>query len=77
MSMFGDKRAKKEKKVEDLQKFIERYKLGDFDEEEIEDMYKTYKATRFSGMQGLIEQNWMIIMQLNRLNKNLEELKKK
>ncbi len=75
--MFGDKRAKKEKKVEDLQKFIERYKLGDFDEEEIEDMYKTYKATRFSGMQGLIEQNWMIIMQLNRLNKNLEELKKK
>ena len=32
--MFGDKRAKKEKKVEDLQKFIERYKLGDFDEED-------------------------------------------
>lgn len=75
--MFGDKRAKEEKKVQDLQKFIERYKLGDFDEEEIEDMYKTYKATRFSGMQGLIEQNWMIITQLNRLNKNIEELKKK
>ncbi len=75
--MFGDKREKEEKKVEDLQKFIERYKLGDFDEEEIEDMYKTYKATRFSGMQGLIEQNWMIITQLNRLNKNIEELKKK
>ncbi|WP_304018137.1 hypothetical protein [Fenollaria timonensis] len=40
-------------------------------------MYKIYKATRFSGMQGLIEQNWMIITQLNRLNKNIEELKKK
>ena len=75
--MFGDKREKEEKKAEDKQKFIERYKLGDFDEEEIEDMYKTYKATRFSGMQGLIEQNWMIITQLNRLNKNIEELKKK
>ena len=57
MGLFSDKRAKEEKIAEDKQKFIERYKLGDFDEEEIEDMYKTYKATRFSGMQGLIEQN--------------------
>lgn len=77
MGLFSDKRAKEEKKAEDKQKFIERYKLGDFDEEEIEDMYKTYKQARFSGMQGLIEQNWMIITQLNRLNKNIEELKKK
>ena len=77
MGLFSDKRAKEEKKAEDKQKFIERYKLWDFDEEEIEDMYKIYKATRFSGMQGLIEQNWMIITQLNRLNKNIEELKKK
>lgn len=77
MGLFSDKRAKEERQREDKQKFIERYRLEDFDEEEIEDMYKTYKATRFSGMQRLIEQNWMIITQLNRLNKNLEELKKK
>lgn len=77
MGLFSDKRAKEEKKAEDKQKFIERYKLEDFDEEEIEDMYKTYKATRFSGMQGLLDQNWIIITQLNRLNKNIEELKKK
>lgn len=77
MGLFSDKRAKEEKKAEDLQKFIKRYRLEDFDEEEIEDMYKTYKATRFSGMQGLIEQNWMIITQLNRLNKNIEDLKNK
>lgn len=77
MGLFSDKRAKEEKKAEDKQKFIERYGLEDFDEEEVEDMYKTYKVTRFSGMQGLIDQNWMIITQLNRLNKNIEELKKK
>lgn len=77
MGLFSDKRAKEEKKAEDKQKFIERYKLGDFDEEEKEDMYKTYKATRFSGMQGLLDQNWIIITQLNRLNKNIEELKNK
>lgn len=77
MGLFSDKRAEEEKQREDKQKFIERYKLEDFDEEEIEDMYKTYKTTRFSGIQGLVEQNWMIITQLNRLNKNIEELKKK
>ena len=77
MGLFSDKRAKEEKIAEDKQKFIERYRLDDFDEEDIEDMYKTYKVTRFSGMQGLIDQNWMIITQLNRFNKNIEELKKK
>ena len=77
MGLFSDKRAKEEKQREDKQKFIERYKLEDFDEEEIEDMYKTYKATRFSGIQGLVDQNWIIIKELNRLNKNIEELKKK
>lgn len=77
MGLFSDKRAKEEKKAEDKQKFIERYKLGAFDEEEVEDMYKTYKVTRFSGIQGLVDQNWMIIRQLSRLNKNIEELKNK
>lgn len=77
MGLFSDKRAKGEKKAEDKQKFIERYKLADFDEEEIEDMYKTYKVTRFSSIQGLVDQNWIIIKELNRLNKNIEELKKK
>lgn len=77
MGLFSDKRAKEEKQRQDKQKFIERYKLEDFDEEEIEDMYKTYKVTRFSGIQGLIDQNWIIIKELNRLNKNIEELKKK
>ncbi|WP_294795954.1 hypothetical protein [uncultured Fenollaria sp.] len=53
MGLFSDKRAKEEKQAEDKQKFIERYGLEDFDEEEVvEDMYKTYKVTRFSGMQG-------------------------
>ncbi len=77
MGLFSDKRAKGEKQREDKQKFIERYKLEDFDEEEIEDMYETYKVTRFSGIQGLVDQNWIIIKELNRLNKNIEELKKK
>ena len=77
MGLFSDKRAKGEKKAEDKQKFIERYKLEDFDEEEIEDMYKRYKVTRFSGIQGLVDQNWIIIKELRRLNKNIEELKKK
>ena len=77
MGLFSDKRAKEDKQREDKQKFIERYKLHDFDEEEIEDMYKTYKVTRFSGIRGLVDQNWIIIKELNRLNKNIEELKKK
>ena len=77
MGLFSDKRAKEEKQRQDKQKFIERYKLEDFDEEEIEDMYKTYKVTRFSCIQGLVDQNWIIIKELNRLNKNIEELKKK
>lgn len=77
MGLFSDKRAKEDKQIEDKQKFIERYKLHDFDEEEIEDTYKTYKVTRFSGIQGLVDQNWIIIKELRRLNKNIEELKKK
>ena len=77
MGLFADKRAKEEKIAEDKQKFIERYRLEDFGEEEVEDMYKTYKITRFSGIQGLVDQNWIIIKELNRLNKNIEELKKK
>ncbi len=77
MGLFADKRAKEEKIAEDKQKFIERYRLEDFGEEEIDDMYKTYKLARFSGIQGLIEQNWIIIKELNRLNKNIEELKNK
>lgn len=77
MSMFGDKRAKEEKKVEDLQKFIERYQLEELDEDDIKELYEIYRTSDFSFVLGLMQQNFIIIKILNKINNNLEELKNK
>lgn len=75
--MFGDKRAKKEKKLEDLQKFIERYQLEELDEDDIKELYEIYRTSDFSFVSGLMQQNFIIIKILNKINNNLEELKNK
>ena len=75
--MFGDKRAKEEKKVEDLQKFIERYQLEELDEDDIKELYDIYGTSDFSFVSGLMQQNFIIIKILNKINNNLEELKNK
>lgn len=75
--MFGDKREKEEKKVEDLQKFIERYQLEELDEDDIKELYEIYRTSDFSFVSGLTQQNFIIIKLLNKINNNLEELKNK
>lgn len=68
MGLFGEKKTKKEK----IQEFIESYQLEELDKEDIEALYKIRMATY---SQRMVEQNYIIIKQLTRLNKNLEDLK--
>lgn len=75
--MFGDKREKEEKKAEDKQKFIERYQLEELDEDDIKELYEIYRTSDFSFVSGHMQQNFIIIKILNKINNNLEELKNK
>lgn len=67
------------KKTEDekILEFVENYKLEELDVEDIKKLYEVSKTAKFSYAQGLIEQNFIIIKLLDRLNKNIEELKNK
>ena len=70
MGLFGERKTKEEK----IQEFIERYQLEELDKEDIEALYKIRMATY---QQRMVEQNYIIIKHLTRLNKNLEDLKNK
>lgn len=70
MGLFGERKTKEEK----IQEFIERYQLEELDKEDIEALYEIRMA---SYQQRMVEQNYIIIKQLTRLNKNLEDLKNK
>ena len=67
------------KKTEDekILDFVEKYKLEELDVEDIKKLYAVSKTAKFNYAQGLIEQNFIIIKLLDRLNKNIEELKNK
>lgn len=64
------------KKTEDekILEFVKNYKLEELDIEDIKKLYEVSKTAKFSYAQGLIEQNFIIKL-LDRLNKNIEELK--
>ena len=68
-----------EKKTEDekILEFVEKYQLEEMDVEDIKKLYEVSKTAKFNYGQGLIEQNFIIIKLLDRLNKNIEELKNK
>ncbi|UQK61534.1 hypothetical protein [Ezakiella coagulans] len=68
-----------EKKTEDekILEFVEKYKLEEMDVEDIKNLYEVSKTVTFNYPQGLIEQNFIIIKLLDRLNRNIEELKNK
>lgn len=70
MGLFGEKKTNEEK----IQEFIESYQLEELDKEDIEALYKIRMATY---QQRMVEQNYIIIKHLTRLNKNLEDLKNK
>lgn len=70
MGLFGERKTKEEK----IQDFVDRYELQDLDKKDVETMYKLRKSNY---LQAVIEQNFIIIKQLNRLNKNLEDIKNK
>ena len=70
MGLFGERKTKEEK----IQDFVDRYELQDLDEKDVKTLYKLRKSNY---LQAVIEQNFIIIKQLNRLNKNLEGLKNK
>lgn len=67
------------KKTEDekILEFVEKYKLEELDVEDIKKLYEVSKTAKFSYAQAIIEQNFIIIKQLIKLNENIEELKNK
>lgn len=67
------------KKTEDekILEFVETYKLEELDVDYITEMYKAYKTRHLNYQQAIIEQNFIIIKQLIKLNENIEELKNK
>jgi len=98
MGLFGERKSKEEKELEKMEKFMERYKLGEIDKKDLEvlqriagdlvgnNLFKAGMALSFAKAEEqakvtylsvLVEQNWLIIRQLSRLNKNIEELKNK
>lgn len=74
MAVFADKKTQVEQQG-DLEKFINRYELAGLDDEDVEDLIQIFKMKKFSFAQDLIEQNFVIIKLLNRMNKNIEDLK--
>ncbi len=74
MAVFADKKTQVEQQG-DLEKFINRYELAGLDDEDAEDLIQIFKMKKFSFAQELIEQNFVIIKLLNRMNKNIEDLK--
>lgn len=74
MAVFADKKTQVEQQG-DLEKFINRYELAGLDDEDAEDLIQIFKMKKFSFAQDLIEQNFVIIKLLNRMNKNIEDLK--
>ncbi len=74
MAVFADKKTQVEQQG-DLEKFINRYELAGLDDEDVEDLIQIFKMKKFSFAQELIEQNFVIIKLLNRMNKNIEDLK--
>ena len=74
MAVFAYKKTQAEKQG-DLEKFIDRYELAGLDDEDVEDLIEIFKMKKFSFAQDLIEQNFVIIKLLNRMNKNIEDLK--
>lgn len=74
MAVFADKKTQVEQQG-DLEKFINRYELAGLDDENVEDLIQIFKMKKFSFAQDLIEQNFVIIKLLNRMNKNIEDLK--
>lgn len=74
MAVFADKKTQVEQQG-DLVKFIDRCELAGLDDEDVEDLIQIFKMKKFSFAQDLIEQNFVIIKLLNRVNKNIEDLK--
>ena len=74
MTVFADKKTQVEQQG-DLEKFINRYELAGLDDEDAEELIQIFKMKKFSFAQDLIEQNFVIIKLLNRMNKNIEDLK--
>lgn len=74
MAVFADKKTQVEQQG-DLEKFINRYELAGLDDEDAEELIQIFKMKKFSFAQDLIEQNFVIIKLLNRMNKNIEDLK--
>ena len=74
MAVFADKKTQVEQQG-DLERFINRYELAGLDDEDAEELIQIFKIKKFSFAQDLIEQNFVIIKLLNRMNKNIEDLK--
>ena len=74
MAIFKQNKTPEEKHDEKLQQFIKEYKLENFDEDSVEELFQASDVTTKSYFSSLVKQNIIIIKQLNKLNKNIEKL---
>lgn len=60
-----------------FEKLVEYYGLEDIKKEDLEIIFNNSSVLSGGGINGLYAQNWLMIKQLDRLNKNIEKLLEK
>lgn len=60
-----------------FEKIVEYYGLEDIKKEDLELISENSSIFASGGINGLFAQNWLMIKQLDRLNKNIEKLLEK
>ncbi|EGC83627.1 hypothetical protein [Anaerococcus hydrogenalis] len=60
-----------------FEKLVEYYGLEDIKKEDLELISENSSIFASGGINGLFAQNWLMIKQLDRLNKNIEKLLEK
>lgn len=60
-----------------FEKLVEYYGLEDIKKEDLELISENSSMFASGGINGLFAQNWLMIKQLDRLNKNIEKLLEK
>lgn len=57
-----------------FEKIVKEYELEDLKKEDLELILNNSSMVSSGGINGLYVQNWLMIKQLDRLNKNIEKL---
>lgn len=71
MALFDKKNEKK------FEQIVKEYNLEDLNREDLEVLYENSAIAGSGGINALFVQNYIIMRQLDRLNKNIEKLMEK